>query len=131
MRNDPSGSLANLLQAIAEKIGGDIHVGFPAKVVAFDESTMTASVHPLIRTGSDDPAMIQSAQVLGQRLRLFEGGTEQEYAPVYKPGDLVYVTVADREIKNATGGAVARPDTSRQHDANDAVIIGIFPSSFK
>lgn len=130
MKNDPAGTLANLLQAILDKVGGEIHVGFPAKVISFDESAMTADVQPMIRTNSDEPAMIQGARVLGQRLKLASGGTEQEYIPVYKSGDLVYVSIADREIKNAMSGVVARPDTDRMHDLNDAVIVGIFPSSF-
>ncbi|MUG24776.1 hypothetical protein GNQ08_20620 [Paenibacillus macerans] len=131
MKNDPAGALANLLQTIADKIGGDIHVGFPAKVVSFDESAMMADVQPLIRTGSDEPAVVQGARVLGQRLKLASGGSEQEYVPVFKKDDLVYVSIADSEIKNALTGAVAKPDTSRQHDMNDAVIVGILPSSFK
>lgn len=131
MKRDPAGALANLLQSMSDKIGGEIHVGFPAKVVTFDETAMTADVQPLIRTDSDDPAMIQGVRVLGQRLKPFSGGSEEEYVPVYKPDDVVYVSVADREIKNVMTGAVAKPDTDRMHDLNDAVIVGIFPSSFE
>ncbi|MBE7897500.1 hypothetical protein G7L40_02125 [Paenibacillus polymyxa] len=127
---DPAAAMSALLDGFLLKLYTDFNVAFPCKVVKFDPVKMIASVQPLIRTGSDQPAMIQAAPGLGFRLKPKDGGSEQEYLPVYKQGDVVYVVVADREIRNGLAGAVAAPDTARQHDSNDAVIVGIFPASF-
>ncbi|MGG1651399.1 Gp138 family membrane-puncturing spike protein [Paenibacillus sp. NRS-1780] len=129
-RVDPAAAMSALLDGLLAKLYTDFNVAFPCEVLSFDEGKMTASVRPLIRTGTDDPAIIQAVPGLGFRLKPKAGGEATEYVPEYKKGDVVYVVVADREIRNGLAGAVAAPDTARQHDSNDAVIVGIFPASF-
>ncbi|WP_230875850.1 Gp138 family membrane-puncturing spike protein [Paenibacillus campinasensis] len=125
---DPAGELAKLLRGYGSKGAAQISVSLPCVVLAYDQDKGRASVQPLIQTGDFKPAPIPSVPVLGQRLSV-GGGAEQEYIPVYKPGDVVLIVCADREIKNALSGQVSRPDTNRQHSLNDAVIVGIFSTS--
>ncbi|GAB6990849.1 Gp138 family membrane-puncturing spike protein [Paenibacillus pini] len=128
MRTDPAGGLSQLLSSFQDKLLSSLHVGFPCKVIKFDESKLTADVQPLIRTTSGDPAMLQGVPVLGQQWKI-DGGTAQVYKPVLRQGDVVFVVCADQEIKNALNGSIASADTGRQHDPNDAVIVGVFGCS--
>ncbi|WP_322925438.1 Gp138 family membrane-puncturing spike protein [Paenibacillus campi] len=123
--NDPSGVLGALLAAFQKKIGNDLHVSFPCRVIAYDETKRLASVQPLVRITDDEPALIERVPVMGQRLKILSGGSPQDYVPVYLPGDTVLVSVCDNEIKNVLSGSVATPDSTRQHDRNDCVIIGV------
>ncbi len=127
-RNDPAGTLAKLLQGIGGKQAGGIHVAAICRVLSFDAATCKATVQPLIRSGSEDPAPIQNVPALGHRYAV-DGGAEQVYKPMLKKGDVVLVVYADHEIKNGLNGQVASPDSLRMHDKNDAVIIGVFPGS--
>ncbi|MCJ8015220.1 hypothetical protein MUG84_26485 [Paenibacillus sp. KQZ6P-2] len=128
MRTDPAGSMSAILNGFYEKIFSDLHVGFFCKVVSFNAGKCTADVQPLIKTTSDAPAMIQSAQVIAQRY-IINGGEPQVYKPDLKQGDIVFVVCADQEIKNALTGSVAAVSTARQHDTNDAVILGVLGCS--
>ncbi|UVI28161.1 Gp138 family membrane-puncturing spike protein [Paenibacillus spongiae] len=124
---DPAGTLARLLAGMSGKQSGGINVGTICRVLAFDKDTCKATVQPLIRSGQDDPAPIQNVIALGQRLAV--NGVEQSYKPVLYRDDVVFVVFADQEIKNGLTGRVSSPDSSRKHDKNDGVIIGIFPGS--
>lgn len=124
---DPAGTLAKLLAAMDGKQSGKLNVAIICRVLAYNMATCKATVQPLIRTGQDDPAPIQSVIALGQRIEV--DGTEQSYKPVLRTGDVVFVVFADYEIKNGLTGSVSSPDTARQHDKNDGVIVGIFPAS--
>ncbi|WP_339321372.1 Gp138 family membrane-puncturing spike protein [Paenibacillus sp. FSL W8-0194] len=124
MRTDPAGSMSTIFESFKAKIFSDLHVGFLCKVINFDSGKCAADVQPLIRTTSDMPAIIQGAQVLAHRLSV-NGGEPQVYKPLLKQGDVVFVVCADREIKNALNGSVAAASTGRQHDVNDAVVLGV------
>ncbi|MEK3824424.1 Gp138 family membrane-puncturing spike protein [Paenibacillus sp. FSL K6-1558] len=126
-KTDPAAAMAKLLQSLVEKAMTDIHVGLPCKVITFNEVTCTADVQPLIKTGDDDPAMILGVQALGQKLNI--DGAKKVCKPDLASGDIVFVSFADGEIRNTLTGAVAKPDTTRAHDRNDAVIVGVFPCS--
>ncbi|MGN7359452.1 Gp138 family membrane-puncturing spike protein [Paenibacillus sp. SAF-054] len=128
MRTDPAGSMSAILNGFYDKIFSDLHVGFLCQVVSYDSSKCAADVQPLIKTTADAPAMIQGAQILAHRF-VVNGGEPQVYKPDLKQGDIVFVVCADREIKNALGGAVASASTSRMHDVNDAVILGVLGCS--
>lgn len=67
---DPAASMATLLQSLVDKAMSDIHVGLPCRIITFDESSCTADVLPLIKTGEDEPAMILNVQALGQKLNI-------------------------------------------------------------
>ncbi|RPK29875.1 Gp138 family membrane-puncturing spike protein [Paenibacillus xylanexedens] len=124
---DPAAAMANLLRSLVDQAMSDIHVGLPCKVITFDESTCTADVQPLIKTGDDDPAMILGVQALGQKLKI--DGVQKVCKPDLATGDIVYVSFADGEIRNTLTGSVAKPNTTRSHDRNDAVIVGVFSCS--
>ncbi|OAB48268.1 Gp138 family membrane-puncturing spike protein [Paenibacillus antarcticus] len=127
MKNDPASTLSQVIAQMMVHQLNAVHVGFPCRVISFDEATCKADVQPLVRTSEGDPAMIQGVPALGHRFKVNE--VEQVYRPSFKSGDTVYVVCADREIKNALNGQVATADTERRHDVNDAVIVGVFACS--
>ncbi|GAC41697.1 Gp138 family membrane-puncturing spike protein [Paenibacillus popilliae] len=124
---DPAGALARLLSEMSGKQLGVIHVSTICRVLTFDRAACKATVQPLIRSGQGDPAPIQNVIALGQRFLV--NGEERSYKPALRAGDVVFVVFADQEIKNGLSGSVSSPDSMRQHDKNDGVIIGVFPAS--
>jgi hypothetical protein len=126
---DPAASMAKLLKNFNSKQNDGLRVADICRVLTFDAASCRATVQPLIRSGSDDPAPIQNVPAIGQRLLLEGSQVEQVYKPALHVGDVVLVLFADQEIKNGLAGRVTSPDTQRRHDKNDAVIIGVFPVS--
>ncbi|KEQ22882.1 hypothetical protein [Paenibacillus tyrfis] len=120
---DPAGELAKLLDAAIQKRLAETNVAFPCRVVSFSSGNGLAVVQPL--QGGGRAAPVQNVPVLGQRLKTSEG-IEQTFFPSLRPGDIVYVVCSDRHIKGETGEAGS---SRRVHDANDAVIVGVFPCS--
>lgn len=104
-----------------------MRVAIPAEVVSFDEATKTATIRPLIKETDEEPAVVQGVPLLGFK---FKDGDAVKGSTIFvEPGDVVLVVCADREIKNALTGRAAKPDTSRMHSLNDAVIVGVFGCS--
>lgn len=124
---DPAAALAKMFEGWRLKMSSSLHVSFPCKVIAFNAATSKASIQPLIRTTEAEPAVIQNVPALGQRLVIDD--VETICLPALKAGDVVMVVCADREMKNALTGDVARVDSNRTHSLNDAVIVGVFPWS--
>ncbi|GKU78570.1 Gp138 family membrane-puncturing spike protein [Paenibacillus sp. L3-i20] len=124
---DPSAALSMMLTRWWNKKSGGMHVAFPCKVLSYQATINRACLQPLIRTTTSEPAIIEHVPVLGQRYLI--DGIETTCVPFVKAGDIVLVVCADRELKNAQTGKVAKPDSSRMHDVNDAVIVGVFPWS--
>lgn len=129
MKNDPSGTLYQMVSGLLDKQLSEVRVGIPCRVISFDAAACTADVQPIIRTSDNDPALIHSVPVLGQRMVAAGGAEEIIYKPVLKNGDTVFVVCSDRELNNARTGKVSKPDTGRRHNVNDAVIVGVFPWS--
>ncbi|MEC0092892.1 Gp138 family membrane-puncturing spike protein [Paenibacillus macquariensis] len=127
MKNDPASTLSQVISSMVLQYAGGIHVGFPCRVISFNESTCRADLQPLIKSSDTNPAMIQNVPALGHRYKI--NGSESVCTPFLKVGDTVFVVCADNEIKNALTGSVASADTSRTHDVNDAVIVGVLPCS--
>lgn len=125
MRVDPASSLYKLVRGVVDSRLDELRSGFPCRVISFDESNHIADIQPLIKISTESPTMITGAPVLFQRFKV-NGGTEMEYRPFLRPGDIVFAVCSDRELKNAQAGQVAEPDTSRKHSLNDAVILGVF-----
>lgn len=124
MSKDAASVLSTLIEGMIGRALEGLHVGFPCRVISFNEVTCTANVQPLLRTGQDQPAVIQNARAISRKRRI--GGVVEVEKPYYDPGDVVFVVCADNELKNALQGNVATPDSSRKHDLNDAVIMGVF-----
>ena len=127
MKNDPAATLSQVIESMMSQQVSAIHVGFPCRVVHYDQVTCKADVQPLITVSEDEPAMIQGVPTLGHRFLI--GEMETVYKPLLKVGDTVFVVCADMEIKNVMTGQIATVDTERSHDVNDAVIVGVFACS--
>lgn len=128
MNADPSGDLAKLIKtAIAEQLSS-MAVAQPCKVISFDETSGIAVVQPLIQLTDKPPSPIQTVPVLGRKYRT-ESGVIKRERHILEPGDTVYIVCADRQIKDAMKGNSGKPSSSRSHDKNDAVIVGVFPCS--
>lgn len=127
MKIDPASTLSQVITSMVLNHVSGIHVGFPCRVISFNEATCRADVQPLIKSSTDDPAIIQNVPALGQRYKI--NSSESVCKPFLKQGDTVFVVCADKEIKNALTGSVSSTDTSRIHDMNDAVIVGVFSCS--
>jgi hypothetical protein len=123
-KSDPAGALAKGLQQIVTLVASSINVALPCKVLSYNSTTHRARVQPLIRTGVDVPAVIEEVPALGQRLLV--GGVPTYYPPALQDNDVVLVVFSDRQIRDSLGGQVAVPESSRSHDLNDAVIVGVF-----
>jgi len=128
--NDPAGALAELITNAIDKRAAELRVALPCRVTAFDSVMGKATVVPLLQLGPNSPAPILNVPALGQRFRA-EGGGTLMLLPDLHLGDTVYVVCADRHIKTAQTGQTAKPDSSRAHDINDAVIVGVFPCSLQ
>lgn len=127
---DPAGALAKLLDDVVKVRMEAMNVAFPCRVVSFDQTKGAAVVQPLIQTGDTPPAVLQGVQVLGQKLRMFDG-TQLILWPDIQEGDIVYVVCADRHMGAATVGQINKVQTFRSHSRNDAVIVGVFPCSLQ
>jgi xanthosine utilization system XapX-like protein len=129
MIEDPSGSLAKLIDAVITERLAAVNVAFPCRVLSFDADKLMATVQPLLQVFDQPPSPIQNVPVLGQKMRAGESITT--WVPALSQGDVVYVVCADRQIKNSITGQVGKPDVSRIHNRNDAVIVGVFPCSLQ
>jgi hypothetical protein len=144
-KNDPSKPLAELALGIIGEVFKELRVAFPCKVLSYDEGTGMAVVSPLLQLAGLTPSPIQNVPAIGHKLKVkehvqtivdqgFERTVivrehEQTCTPSLSPGDTVYVVCADRHMKTAQSGVLAKPDSRRMHNANDAVIVGVLPCS--
>lgn len=113
MNADPSGTLAQLIDAAIQKRLSALHVAFPCDVISFDKVKRTATVQP--RTMQSP---LQNVRVLSQRIQIDDDQSELQ-RPFLVPGDVVYVVCSDQQLTNA--------GSTRMHDKNDAVVVGVFP----
>lgn len=125
---DPAGALAKLLEAAIKKQLSMTNVALPCRVLSFDPASGMATVQPLLQLTDNPPAPIQKVPALGHKVRT-EEGTEMTLRPVLQQGDVVYIVCADRQLGGAAEGSMSKPATARNHDKNDAVIVGVFPCS--
>lgn len=100
----------------------------PCKVVDYNKETREAKIQPLfmVKDYGQDPEKLPALEdvpVMGHRYEI--DGTEKEYIPMLKKGDLVVVVFAQRALDNVLDGDVAYPEIQRHHDLQDAIIIGI------
>ena len=120
--SDPAGAIAKGLHQLSSVVAAAINVALPCKVLAF--SGGRAKIQPLVRTGEDDPAVIDGVPVIGHRLQI---GIYPPtlYSPILEVGDVVLVVFCDRAIRDALGGQIATPSSPRTHALQDAVIVGV------
>ncbi|TCZ76185.1 hypothetical protein E0485_15220 [Paenibacillus albiflavus] len=118
-------AIDRFLTAWIDKELRSLHVAIPCRVISFDGKT--ATVQPLVKVDGAEQPVIQDVSALGQRLEV--DGVERVYKPALKNGDVVLVVCCDTDIQRSSSGKSASPATSRKHDINDAVIVGVFPCS--
>lgn len=121
-KTDPAGTLAKGMQQLAASLAAAINIALPCKVLSYDGSR--ARVQPLIKTGTDDPAVIDGVPAIKHRLQIGEL-PPTVYSPLLEPGDVVLVVFCDRAIRDALGGQVTAPESQRTHALQDAVIVGM------
>lgn len=105
-----------------------LHTGFFAKVISYDESSRRAVIQPLQKRKelgfeAEDYAVIQNVPVTSQRFRI--NGVEYMCPLILKEGDTVYASCAQREIDNVLNGQSRLPSSFRRHSMNDAVITAV------
>lgn len=99
---------------------GDINTATVGEIIKFDEKKMKADVQPLIRD-ADGQTLSMLVEVPVSLMRT-NGFIIQ--AP-YKPGDLVVIIFADRDMYNfLLSGSQSTPDSVRKHSLDDAIVIG-------
>lgn len=109
-----------------DNIMRSIRTTLPCVVVSYNKSKQVADLQPSFLMMDDKGVpvkmgMLQEVPVLVNRFEI--GGVEQVYVPVYKPGDTVFISVADRSIDDLQNGTFL-PQSARLFNLNDAVIIG-------
>lgn len=119
---DPAGALAKMMQQLAASVAGAINVALPCKVISFSDGR--TKVQPLIRTGTDQPAVIDGIPTIGHRLQIGDL-PPKIYKPIIQQGDVVLVVFCDRAIRDALGGQVTAPSSPRTHALQDGVIVGV------
>lgn len=109
-----------------DNIMRSIRTTLPCVVISYDKEKQVANLQPsfLMMDEKGKPiksGMLQDVPVLVNRFEI--GGVEQVYVPIYKPGETVFVSVADRSIDDLQNGTFM-PQSSRLFNLNDAIIIG-------
>lgn len=120
------------IQFLIERRLDDLHVSCPAKVLAYDASTNTVNVQPVISRAYVDPSGERAVEALPAiqgvpLLHIGAGGASLRFAPAV--GDEVWLIFAscalDKWEATGTGGD---PDDDRRFTLSDAVAIpGIRP----
>lgn len=108
-----------------------IRTTMPAQIVSYNASAMTADVQPLFLQKQDTGGVIkmgvlQDLPVLQHRMAFTNAHgerSEQVFAPVYKKGDIVFISVCDRNMDNFQKGLFA-PNSDIIFSVHDAVVLG-------
>jgi hypothetical protein len=106
----------------------NLHTAMPCKVLSYNESSMRAKIQPLFMMKevgeSPEPlAPIEDVPVLFQRYKV--DGITKTYTPVLNSGDVVLAVFCQRAMDDVLSGKVAYPSINRNHDIQDAVIVGV------
>lgn len=108
---------------MGESLAG-LHTCMMGKIKSFDGKKMQADVIPLGKNKLAD-GRETSLPVISQAPVMFIHGNGFFIIPPLKPGDLVVVIFADREIDGVLlSGDVQTPTSTRQHGLEDAIVLG-------
>lgn len=126
-------AIRNLKHAIM----AEIECAQIAKVVKYDKKKHVADIQPLADT-SDGQASAQYLDVpVADNCYLFDefiensksvlqsGGFKLPKKQLMRKGAIVITVILDRDNDNWSGSKTYMPNTSRLHDANDAVIVAV------
>ncbi len=102
----------------------DLHTCMLGKIKSFDGKKMQADVVPLLKRKLADGRVIDMP-VISQAPVMFLHANGFFVRPPLRPGDLVVVIFAEREIDAVlfSGGAQA-PTSNRHHGLEDAIVLG-------
>lgn len=119
----------NFFKNFRNQILFSINTAFPAKVLAFDESSLEAKIQPLfkVKEVGEEPEtvpVIEGVPALKHEFSV-EGGPVQSYDPVLKVGNIVLCVCAQRSLDDAFEGKPYYAGKSRILDIQDAVIVGV------
>ncbi|EAC5129619.1 hypothetical protein WKM37_000100 [Listeria monocytogenes] len=96
-------------------VNSSVSVLLMCRVVNYDATNKRADVQPLnLKRNGTKRGMIIDALVLKH--------TEEDMAQ----GKVVAVVFSDCELDNIQGSGDFKPDSSRQHSVNDAVVVGVW-----
>ncbi|EAC2203415.1 hypothetical protein MJV52_002303 [Listeria monocytogenes] len=96
-------------------INSSVSVLLMCRVVNYDASNKRADVQPLnLKPNGAKRAMILDALVLKH--------TEEDISE----GKIVAIVFSDCELDNINGSTDFKPESSRQHSVNDAVVVGVW-----
>ncbi len=102
----------------------DLHTCMMGKIKSFDGKKMQADVIPLGKNKLAD-GRETALPVISQAPVMFIHGNGFFIRPPLKPGDLVVVVFADRELDGVLlSGEAKTPTSERQHGLEDAIVLG-------
>lgn len=118
---DPAneGSLPGIMREVFKKQMQNMDGQLPAQVIAYDRSSNTATVQPLITRITTDGQPYERATVASVPVLALGGGGFYVNFPL-KPGDKGWIEASDRDISLfMQGGEMAQPNTVRMHNFSD------------
>ncbi|MDR2093034.1 MAG: hypothetical protein LBP58_06945 [Azoarcus sp.] len=123
---DPAddGSLAGVLRATFKKMMQTVDGMLPARVIAYDRASNTATVQPMIQIVSTSGERVSRAPLASVPVLALGGGGFALNFPL-KPGNMGWIEASDRDISLYMQGAQAEsaPNTQRMHTFSDGRFI--------
>lgn len=112
----------------AEKMSKGINTCMLCKIEEYDHEAMKAKVTPMVKVKYGDEETEQQELLIEIPVSHLKAGPFI-IRPPYKPGDIVLVVFADRDIENVLlSGNKEDPNSTRKHSIDDAIIVqGIMP----
>lgn len=102
----------------------DLHTCVLGKIQSFDGQKMTADVIPLAKRKLAD-GRVEALPVISQAPVMFLYANGFFVRPPLKPGDMVVVVFAERELDAVLlSGAPQSPASTRHHGLEDAIVLG-------
>ena len=129
-----SPTLADVLTSAMECRLANLHTALPAVVEAYDVTTQTVDVTPLVKRREQDPKGSESIQeypfIQAVPVVFPRSGNFFISLPI-QVGDTVLLVFCESDIEGwQTTGELSTPDDLRRHDLSDAVAIpGLFPET--
>ena len=130
--NSAKDALYNAMKLLRNGIMADIECAQLARVIKYDSAQHVADIQPLAK-GFDgqDSAQYLDIPVSANWFKpgeawLNEHGVTLPKKHLMRKGAIVITVVLDNDSTNWDGsGNAYNPDTSRKHDANDAIVVGV------
>jgi hypothetical protein len=114
-------TLAGVFRLVLTKFLQGMDDMLPAQVIAYNATTNTAQVQPVIVMVTTDGQQVQRAQVASVPVYQMSGGGFLDYFPI-KPGDFGWIKANDRDISMFKQTyQQSQPNTERMHSSSDAI----------